>query len=85
MALFDTLYKYGTLVSAISIFIALWKMILHRALAPSAIHGLSKNICTIVFFVAFKNLCVIVPWMKVALALEGLILNTFQDLFTKKR
>ena len=31
------IYKYGTWVSAISIFIALWKMILHEALAPSAI------------------------------------------------
>ena len=31
------LYKYGTWVSAISIFIALRKMILHEALAPSAI------------------------------------------------
>ena len=32
-----TLYKYGTWVSAISIFIALRKMILQEALAPSAI------------------------------------------------
>ena len=31
------LYKYGTWVSAISIFIVLRKMILHEALAPSAI------------------------------------------------
>ena len=31
------IYKYGTWVSAISIFIALRKMILHEALAPSAI------------------------------------------------
>ena len=31
------LYKYGTWVSAISIFIALRKIILHEALAPSAI------------------------------------------------
>ena len=35
---YEILYKYGTWVSAISIIIALRKMILHEALAPSPFH-----------------------------------------------